>query len=476
MFGIKSQNLIYSKTDLKGIITEVSDSFCNISGYSREELLGQPHNIVRCSKISKEFFKDLWDTIKSGKSWNGEVQNRRKDGTIYCVDAIVEPIFDENGNIIGYQSFRFDITDRKNMAKELIVQKKKKEHYKKIFNQINIGIGILDNQGMFTETNDYFCSLLGYEKDEINGKKCDNFTHKDDYDNSVLQRMKVIIGETSKATTKKRCVKKDGSIIHVESVLHKLSDGELLIALRDIQSEHQLEMLTHNMIEHSKNAAMGEMLSMIAHQWRQPLTSVVTILSRIKLMNDMGEYDMNDYDADYEAMSTMVQHLSQTIDFFRNFFKDKAGVYVAIDDLFKDIQTIISPIAAKFHVKMDVECRILGSINVDTRIDQVLLAIYKNAFDAFSDDLKDRKVTTRFKMDSQNKLIIEIEDNAGGIPVDVIDNIFEPYFSTKSHNGTVLGLYISKMIIEDKLNGQINVENRNNGAVFTIVINNKEKN
>ena len=110
---IMSKYVIYSKTDLKGVITEVSDAFCKISQYTRDELLGKPHNIIRHKDMPKSAFKDMWKTIKSGKTWNGEVKNRKKDGGYYWVIADISPECDEDGNIFGYVAIRHDITDKK---------------------------------------------------------------------------------------------------------------------------------------------------------------------------------------------------------------------------------------------------------------------------------------------------------------------------------------------------------------------------
>ena len=111
--SIMSRYVIYSKTDLKGIITEASDAFCKMSQYTREELVGKPHNIIRHEDMPKSAFKEMWKTIKSGKTWNGEVKNRKKDGGYYWVEADISPECDEEGNIFGYVAIRHDITAQK---------------------------------------------------------------------------------------------------------------------------------------------------------------------------------------------------------------------------------------------------------------------------------------------------------------------------------------------------------------------------
>ncbi|ADG92265.1 putative PAS/PAC sensor protein [Arcobacter nitrofigilis DSM 7299] len=126
---------IISKTDLKGNITFANDFFCDISKYKREELLGKPHNIVRHPDSSKEIFRNLWETIQKGETWNGKIKNLAKDGSIYYVNSTVIPIFDELGSeIVEYVGIRFLTTEEENSKREFrkkvienMQQSKKKE-------------------------------------------------------------------------------------------------------------------------------------------------------------------------------------------------------------------------------------------------------------------------------------------------------------------------------------------------------------
>jgi PAS domain S-box-containing protein len=117
---IVDKSAIVSKANPKGIITFVNDKFCNISGYSKEELIGKSHNIVRAPDVPKEIFKDMWDTIQNKQIWTGQVKNRKKDGSNYYVDATVCPILDEDDNIIEYIALRNDITEFQNPRKQLL--------------------------------------------------------------------------------------------------------------------------------------------------------------------------------------------------------------------------------------------------------------------------------------------------------------------------------------------------------------------
>jgi len=126
--GVKNRPII-SKTDLKGIITFVNTPFCKLAGYSKEELIGKPHNIIRHPDMPKSVFKELWDTIEKNQTWRGFVKNLRKDGKYYWVEAYIEPIFDDNGKKIGYISARKPVSneDKERYTKIYSEMKKKEE-------------------------------------------------------------------------------------------------------------------------------------------------------------------------------------------------------------------------------------------------------------------------------------------------------------------------------------------------------------
>jgi len=119
---------IISKTDLKGIITYVNTPFAKLTGYSKEELVGKPHNIIRHPDMPKSIFKELWETIEKNEKWRGFIKNLRKDGKYYWAETFIEPIFDENGVKIGYISVRKHVSeDDKNKYQKIYDEMRTKE-------------------------------------------------------------------------------------------------------------------------------------------------------------------------------------------------------------------------------------------------------------------------------------------------------------------------------------------------------------
>lgn len=107
------KNVSYSSTDVNGTIIDVSEAFCNITGYTRENLIGKNHNVLRHKDMDKKVYTELWDTITKGKSWKGQVKNRKKDGLCYWANVVITPIFDNKGKVVRYTAIRHDISDQK---------------------------------------------------------------------------------------------------------------------------------------------------------------------------------------------------------------------------------------------------------------------------------------------------------------------------------------------------------------------------
>lgn len=347
--SIVDKYIIMSETDKDGIITYASQAFCNISGYTKEELIGKKHSIVKHPDTNSVVFEDLWETITEGRTWHGEIKNKKKEEGFYWVDATIEPYFDSDGGIIGYYAIRQDITSKKEVERQ-------------------------------------------------------------------------------------------------QNVL----------------------------VEQSKSAAMGEMISMIAHQWRQPLQAVSILVQKLPLTK-MIEGDISDevLEQVVDDVGQQLEYMSKTIDDFRDFFRpDKEKEKIELSKLADKAREFLA-----YMLKVDsIDFKIKGSEDVVISIHinevvQVLINIIKNARDAMIENqTQNRKLEIRHFIENEFA-VIEIEDNAGGIPEKVIKRIFEPYFSTKTNkNGTGLGLYMSKTIIEEHSGGILSVKNENGGAVFKIAL------
>jgi len=364
--GILDRYVISSTTDLRGIITDVSEAFCKISGYSKEELIGKPHNIIRHPDMPKEVFKQMWQTISKGKVWEGEVKNKKKDGGSYWVRAVISPVYDEKGKRIGYTAVRQDITDKKKI-------------------------------------------------EELN------------------------------KTLEERVA-------------------------REVQKSREKDK---KMLQQSRLAQMGEMLSMIAHQWRQPLSAISTTASALNMKAKLGTIDPTSVKELTSKILSYTRHLSQTIDDFRDFFKsDKEKQETSWKEMIESVMGIIETSLHNKNIQLikRIESNAIFYTHPN-QVKQVILNLIKNAEDVLLErKVKEPKITLIAK---DNLLIVK--DNGGGIEEEILPKIFDPYFSTKlEKDGTGLGLYMSKTIIEDHCKGKLWVYNDEEGAVFVIELPPKE--
>ncbi len=234
-----------------------------------------------------------------------------------------------------------------------------------------------------------------------------------------------------------------------------------------LEAQHTHELL----IRQSKFASMGEMISMIAHQWRQPLSAISATTGSMQMKIAMDKYEKDYFSSQLDTISSLSQHLSTTIEDFRNFFKpDKQKGSFALKDALKNVLNLSESMILNNHINLEVSYDSNKSIeSYENEVVQALINIIKNAIDILVEKkISEPKIAIKLFDDAHDKVVISIEDNAGGIPEDIIDKIFQPYFSTKSKNGTGLGLYMSKIIIEEHCNGTLHVSNSNEGACFTM--------
>ena len=361
-----NKNVIASTTDVDGNIIYASDLFCKLSEYSRDELVGVNHNIIRHEDMSKEFYKDMWEIIESGKVWRGEIKNSTKSGGFYWVDAIISPVFNTKGKIIEYNSIRQDITNKK-------------------------------------------------ELESLN-----------------------------------------------KSLKEKISAAVILT-----QEKEQ------HMLNQSKMAQMGEMLSMIAHQWRQPLAAISSTASALELKMIIDDYDQLVFTAGIKDIQAYSQHLSLTINDFRNFFKDSKVVSkTTFENIIDDTVQIVKTSLQHHDTILSIHNDFTDEFCIyENEFKQVILNLIKNAEDAIIENGISHGLIEIKTYRHGTDAIFEVLDNGRGIDSEIMARIFDPYFSTKDKkSGTGLGLYMSKTIIENHCLGSIECFNTEDGARFKITI------
>lgn len=333
-----------------------------------------------------------------------------------------------------------------------------------------------DKSGLITDVSKAFCKISGYSELELIGRPHSILKHPQ-VSEDVFERLWNNLSSKESWSGELKNLKKDGSTYWVEVFITPIIDKDGKInsfeaIFQDITHQKELEDQYNLLVEQSKAATMGEMISMIAHQWRQPLQAVSILIQKLPL-NKMLEGDISDelLDQVVDGINKQLEYMSKTIDDFRDYFlpnkpKENIEVRKIVTSAVDFLQFMFKSDAIKVNVDDSMDKSITVHVN---EVVQVLINVLKNARDAFVEkNISNRIINIRCK-ELDESVIIEIEDNAGGIPEEIIKSIFDPYFSTKSDkNGTGLGLYMCKNIIEKHSKGKISVKNCKEGAVFTI--------
>ena len=260
------------------------------------------------------------------------------------------------------------------------------------------------------------------------------------------------------------------NLLHSLQVVQK-THHQMQVATDGIQESYvSLAQTQRQLIQSTKMAAVGEMLAMIAHQWRQPLSVVGMITSALTLKVHMNKIDTA-FSNEIEKLQNQIRFLSRTIEDFRNFFRPNDKLEsVQLCDIVMMTVKMFEPLLHKLGIELQTEMIDVASIRVhQSELQQVIINLLKNAVDALVEKKpKLRQIKIRVGQ-KDNHQILEVQDNAGGIDREIIDRIFDPYFTTKGKlNGTGLGLYMSKLIIEKHLRGKLFVQNQDSGANFRI--------
>jgi len=245
---------------------------------------------------------------------------------------------------------------------------------------------------------------------------------------------------------------------------------ETLERLRAVEALREKERM---LIQQSRQAAMGEMIGNIAHQWRQPLNALGLMVQELAMSYELGDFSQKYLDDSVKSAMQVISHMSQTIDDFRNFFlpeKEKSNFEVG-----HTIHNAVAIIEAslKRH-RIAVELNLEGNPVINgypNEYSQVLLNLLLNARDALTErKIEKPRIAVRL-CEREGRSVVTVSDNAGGIAPDIIEKIFDPYFTTKGpEQGTGVGLYMSKAIVEKNMNGRLTVMNSQAGAEFRIEV------
>ncbi len=338
-----------------------------------------------------------------------------------------------------------------------------------VVNQNPFSTIITDENGIIQFTNMQTVIMTGYAEQELIGKKMNIFssdTHKREFFIDLWNT--ILVDKTTWRGTIINKMKNGENIDCLSVIFPIFNDNNEITNFVTIQEDVTKQNIKDKLfMVQTRQAQMGEMISVIAHQWRQPLSSIAIAVTSVQLKKELGTCSDDFIDNQLINISYYTKHLSQTIDDFRNFYKpDKEYTTIGLEEVISKSLRIIESSLKSENIKIIKEYNSHKKLKLyDNEIVQVLLNIFKNAQDNFTEKkIENPEITIKV---TDNTILIS--DNGGGIKENILDNIFEPYFSTKNEmNGTGLGLYMSKLIVEKHHNGTLSVENIDGGVCFKI--------
>ncbi|MCM3588105.1 PAS domain S-box protein [Mesobacillus maritimus] len=455
---------IVAITDPKGNITYVNDKFVEISGYSEDELIGQNHSILNSGYHPKDFFKKMWATIGTGKTWKGEIRNRAKDGSFYWVATTIVPFLNLKGKPYQYVSIRSDITSRKKAEADLKETLKEVSDYKFAIDESSI-VAFTDEKGIIKSVNNKFVEISKYSREELIGQDhriLNSGYHSKDFFKNLWKTIGT--GNVWKGEIRNKA--KDGSYYWVATtIVPFLNDHgkpyQYLAIRNDITERKQNEELIHRQ---DKLAAVGQLAAGVAHEIRNPLTSMKGYAEFLQL--DEEDPQRREF---IDIILDEIDRVNNIVEEFMVLAKPKV---VELEEkniipILKNILSLLEFEAKKRHVKLhlDVKKDIVQIECDENRLKQVFLNFIKNGIEAMPSG---GDLYVRAEVQNQN-VEISIQDTGVGIPPETLKKIGEPFYTTKK-NGNGLGLMVSFKIIESH-NGKVYIESeQNKGTTFKILL------
>ncbi|MDP3120003.1 MAG: response regulator [Sulfuricurvum sp.] len=475
---------IVSKADPRGIITYVNDAFCEITGYTRKELIGSPHNIVRHPENYPLFFEQMWETIQNKKMFRGIIKNRRKDGSSYYVDSTISAIMDSNDQIVEYISIRHDITPFIEKQHEIEEQRRRIQN---VLDAQTSLICMVDKSKGVIQSNKSFMEFLGIKS--LDPKECgfknlsdlfldaDDLFHIDNNERLVcLDRLYEMRGQLIKVAMKDRFFNHHVFAVHVE----KIQDNHFTKGICYLVSFEDITSLNRALREaKASSEAESRFLATMSHEIRTPLNGILgfaELLSETPLDEQQKKYLKT---IEYSG-ETLRQIINDILDVMK-FDREELELHLEPINIIGELESIIYPFYSIAHKKevdllVFIDPKLPTTVEVDfLRLKQVLINLLSNAI-KFTPGGK--KVYVRIKsLKTANKKVtigMTVADEGIGVRPQHKADIFKPFVQAdnsiaREFGGTGLGLNIVTRVIA-AMNGKISFKSTfGNGSVFNVL-------
>lgn len=480
---VLDEHAIVSSTDPQGTITYVNDKFIQISGYSRQELLGRNHRIVKSGQQGFLFYETLWKTLLSGESWHGQILNRAKNGETYWLESTIMPFLNEQGEVYQYTAICTDITAQKKMQDQV---KSSRWLLQNVMDTLGEGVYMLDANGFCTYVNREAERILGWTSDELMGKNLHDVIHCLLPDGGHLPASECPVHLSMKngriyRSENEHFLNKAGELFPVSMVASPIDHGRGMVgsvaAFQDITERKQAEkeLLRAKEAAEAASKAKGDFLATMSHEIRTPMNGIIGMTELAldtALSNEQREY--------LELVRSSADSLLSIINDILDFSKIESGKIELeeIDFPIRDLlASTLKPLSLRamgkgLELVYDVDEGVPHSLVGDPgRLRQVLTNLVGNAI-KFSDQGEIVVCVSLLEQHAERiTLKFSVEDQGVGIPADKQPLIFEAFTqadtsTTRKYGGTGLGLAISRQLVSS-MGGEIQLESEEGvGSTF----------
>lgn len=490
-----NEQMLYSATDLKGRIIEVNDKFCELTGYSREILLGKTHRLVNSGHHSPQFWQGVWQQILAGKAWHGEICNRSRQGQLMWYDTVIAPFVDSVGNIERFVALRTDITDRKEAEAE-------RHRVSLLLNNVlraatEIAIIATDAEGDVVLFNAGAEQMLGYRADAVMGTSVVQFFDSDDVAQKRAQvSANEALSDFATLTLKAQAEvaerwdtfwqREDQQWLEISLVVTAIRDeagaleGYLWVA-QDVrlQKESERHLMAAKQAAEQAAQAKGQFLANMSHEIRTPMNAVLGMLQLVQ-QTELAPRQADYVNKAFAAATSLLGLLNDILDFS----KIDAGKLAldphpfSLEKMMRDLAIVLSgnlgskPVELMFDLSPELPQMVIGDA---LRLQQVLINLSGNAikFTEQGQIVVGIKVLSR--IGPQLHLRFSVQDSGIGISPGQQAHIFDSFSqaeasTTRRYGGTGLGLAICRRLVH-MMGGELCVQSTpGQGSCFSFDI------